>query len=157
MNQTNPAGLSIELKEPSATSIHMPPSSAVDMTFVPALNYALQTGETDCLDPLMWLPGNSSKIKETFRAHNPLSAINLALLSKAIAVGVTQTKFIDLSLFFLTGEQLIELLSAQEGVEVLNISHMQQTTIGILRRLIPLLQVSNLRRLVLLQMYYPCQ
>jgi hypothetical protein len=67
----------------------------------------------------------------------------LALLSKAIAVEVTQTKSIDLSLFSLTGEQLIELLSAQEGarlsVEVLNISHMQQITIDILRRLIPLL------------------
>ena len=150
-DEQNSAGLSIEPKESSATSVrvHMPPS-LVDMTFVPALNYALQTGETDRLDPFMWLPGNLSKIKETLRAHNPLSAIDLALLSKVIAIEVTQTKSIDLSHFSLTGEQLVELLSAQEGVEVqvLNISHMQQITIDILRQLMPLLP--NLRRLVLL-------
>ena len=146
-DEQNSAGLSIEPKESSTTFIHMPPS-LVDMTFVPALNYALQIGETDCLDPFMWLPGNLSKIKESLRARNPLSAIDLALLSKVIAVEVTQTKSIDLSHLPLTGEQLIELLSAQEGVEVLNISHMQQITIDILRQLIPLLP--NLRRLVLL-------
>jgi hypothetical protein len=72
----------------------------------------------------------------------------MELLSKAIAVEVTQTKSIDLSYFSATGEQLIELISAQEGVEVLNISHMQGITIDILRQLIPLLL--NLRRLVLL-------
>ena len=142
-NKLNSAGLSIELKD----TVHMPPS-LVDMTFVPALNSALQTGEIDCLDPFMWLPGNLSKIKETLRAHNPLSEIDLALLSKAITVEVTQTKSIDLSRFSLTGEQLIELLSAKKGVEVLNISHMQQITIDILRQFIPLLP--NLRRLVLL-------
>jgi hypothetical protein len=125
----------------------MPPS-LVDMTFVPALNYALQTGETDCLDPFLWLPGNSAKIKKTLRAHNPLSAIDLALLSKVITVEVTRSKSIDLSHFSLTGEQLIELLSPQEGVEVLNISHMQQITTDILRQLIP--HLPNLRRLVLL-------
>ena len=131
------------------TSIHMPPS-LVDMTFVPAINYALQTGETDRLDPFMWLPGNLSKIKETLRAHNPLSENDLALLSKVIAVEVKQNKSIDLSHFSPTGEQLIELLSAHEleGVEVLNISNMQQITIDILRQLIPLLP--KLRRLVLL-------
>lgn len=142
-NEPNSAELSIE----SQDIIHMPPS-LVDMTFVPALNYALKTGETDSLDPFMWLPGNLSKVKEILRAHNPLSANDLALLSKAIAVEVTQTKSIDLSHFSPTGEQLIELISAQEGVEVLNISHMQQITIDILRQLIPLLP--NLRRLVLL-------
>jgi hypothetical protein len=72
----------------------------------------------------------------------------MALLSKAIAVEVTQTKSIDHSYFSATGEQLLELISAQEGVEVLNISHMQRITIDILRQLIPLLP--NLRRLVLL-------
>ena len=144
----NPAQLSIDPKESSAaTSVHTPPS-LVEMTFVPALNYALQTGETDRLDPFLWLPENLSKIKETLLAHNPLSANDLALLSKVIAVEVRQNKSIDLSHFSLTGEQLIELLSAHEGVEVLNISHIQQITIDILRRLIPLLP--NLRRLVLL-------
>lgn len=146
-DEPNSAGLPIEPKESSATSIHMPPS-LVDMTFVPALNHALQTGETDYLDPFMWIPRNLSKIKETLRTHNPLSAIDLALLSRAITVEVTQAKSIDLSHFSLTGEQLIEVLSAQEGVEVLNISHMQQITIDALRQLIPLLP--NLRRLVLL-------
>ena len=142
-NKPNSAGLTIEPKD----TIHMPPS-LVDMTFVPALNYALQTGETDSLDPFMWLPGNLLKIKETLRAHNPLTAIDMALLSKAIAVEVKQTKSVNLSHFSLTGEQLIELLSTQEGVEALNISHMQQITIDILRQLIRLLP--NLRRLVLL-------
>ena len=142
-DEPNFAGLSIEPKE---STIHMP--SLVDMTFVPALNYALQTGETDCLDQFLWLPGNLPKIKETLRAHNPLTAIDLALLSKAIAVEVMQAKSIDLSYFSLTGEQLIEVLTAQEGVEVLNISHLQQITIETLRKLIPLLP--NLRRLVLL-------
>lgn len=130
-----------------ATSIHMP-TSLVDMTFVPALNYALQTGQTDCLDLFMCSPKYLSKIKETLRAHNPISAIDLALLSKVIAIDVTQTKSIDLSHFSLTEEQLIELLSAQEGVEVLNISHMQQITKDNLRQLIP--HFPNLRRLVLL-------
>ena len=143
LKEPNFTGLSIEPKD----TIYMLPS-LVDMTFTPALNYVLQTGETDCLDQFMWSPGNLSKIKETLRAHNPLSAIDLALLSKVIAVEFTKTKSIDLSHFSLTGEQLIELLSAQEGVEVLNISHMQQITIDILRQLIPLLP--NLRRLVLL-------
>ena len=124
----------------------VPPPSLVEMTFVPALNHALQTGETDCLDSFMWLSGNLSKIKETLRARNPLSATDLALLSRVITVEVTQTKSIDLSHFSLAGEELIELLSAKEGVEVLNISHMQQITIDILRQLIPLLP--NLRRLV---------
>ena len=143
-NQPNSARSSIAPKD----IIHMPPS-LVDLTFVPALNYALQTGETDRLDPVMYLPGNLSKIKETLRTHNPLSAIDLALLSKVISLEVSHTKSIDLSHFSPTGEQLIELLSAQqEDVEVLNISHMQQITISTLRQLIPLLP--NLRRLVLL-------
>ena len=144
-DEPNSAGLSIEPEESSATvtSIHTPPS-LVDMTF----NSALQTSEMDYLGPFMWLPGNLSKIKVALRAHNPLSAIDLVLLSKAIAVEVTQSKSIDLSHFLLTGEQLIELLSAQEGVEVLNMSPMQQITIDVLRQLIPLLP--NLRRPVLL-------
>ena len=75
----------------------MPPS-LVDLTFVHALKYALQTGETDCLDP--WLPGNLLKVRETLRVHNPFSAIDLAQLSKAmIAIEVTQTKTIDISHF----------------------------------------------------------
>ena len=142
-NKPNSTELSIEPKD----TIHMPPS-LVDMTFVPALHYALKTGETDSLDQFMWLPGNLSKVKETLRAHNPLSANDLKLLSKVIGVEVTQTKSIDLSHFSLTGDQLVELISPQEGVEILNISHMQQITIDILRQLIPLLP--NLRRLVLL-------
>ena len=68
-NGPNSAELSIEPKD----TIHMPPS-LVDMTFVPALNSALKTGEIDSLDPFMWLPGNLSKIKDVLRAHNPLSA-----------------------------------------------------------------------------------
>ena len=146
-DEPNPAELSIDPKESSASSFHMPPS-LVDMTFVPALNYTLQTGETDRLDPFMWLPENLAKIKETLRAHNPLSENDLALLSKVITVEVKQNKSVDLSHFSPTGEQLIELLSAHESVEVLNISHMQQITIDILPQLIPLLP--NLRRLVLL-------
>ena len=47
-------------KESTATSIHMP-SSSLDVTFVPAPNYAIQTGERDCLDPFMWLPWNLSE------------------------------------------------------------------------------------------------
>lgn len=122
-------------KESSATSIYTLPS-LVDLTFVPALNCALQTGETDRTDPFMWLPGNVSRIKETLRAHNPLSAIGFARLSK---VEVTQTKSIDLSHFSLTTERLIELLSAHEGAGGgLNISYMQQITMGILRQLISL-------------------
>jgi hypothetical protein len=139
-NEPNP-----EPKESSTTSTHAAPS-LVELTFVPALNYAIRTGEMDSLDPL--LSGNMSKIKETLRAHDSLSAIGFALLSKVIAVEVMQTKSIDLSHFSLTGGQLIELLSAHECVEVLNISHMQQITTAILRRLIPILP--NLRRLVLL-------
>ena len=146
-DEPNPVGLSNDPKESSATSIHIPPS-LVDITFIPALNYALQTGETDRLDPLMWLPENLAKIKETLRARNPLSENDLALLSKVIAIEVKQNKSIDLSHFSPTGENLIELLSAHEGVEVLNISHMQQITTDNLRQLIPLLP--NLRRLVLL-------
>ena len=134
----------LEPKESSTSLTHVPPS-LVELTFIPALNHAIQTGETDSLDPL--IPGNVSKIKETLRVHDPLSAIGFALLSKVIAVEVMQTKSIDLSHFSLTGEQLIELSSAHECVEVLNISHMQQITTAILRRLIPILP--NLRRLVL--------
>jgi hypothetical protein len=146
-DEPNPSGLSLEPKEPSATSVHILPS-LVDLTFVPALNHALQTGETDQLDPLMWLPENLSKIKETLRAHNPLSPIGLALLSKIISDEVKKTKSIDLSYFCLTREQVIKLLSIQEGVEALDLSHMQQITTDILRKLISILP--NLRRLVLL-------
>jgi len=118
----------------------------VELTFVPALHRVLQTGETDCLDhPFMWLPGNVSKIKETLRACNPLSAIGFALLSKVIP---GNAKSIDLSHFTMTVDQLIELLSTREGVEVLNLSHMPQIPANILRKLIPILP--NLQRLVLL-------
>jgi hypothetical protein len=59
------------------------------------------------------------KFIEDQRDPNPLSAIDLALLSKAIVFEVTQTKSIYLSHFSLTGEQLIELLSAQEGSHII--------------------------------------
>ena len=120
----------------------------VDLTFLPALNHALQSGETDRLDPFMWLPENASKIKETLCSLDPLSATDFALLSKFISVKVEQTKSIDLSHFSLTGQQVIELLSTHEDVEVLNLSHMQQITTDMLRQLIPTLP--KLRRLVLL-------
>ncbi|KAF8800188.1 hypothetical protein BYT27DRAFT_7342549 [Phlegmacium glaucopus] len=146
-DEPNISGLSPKPKESSATSVHMLPS-LVDMTFVPALIRALETGETDRLDPLMWLPGNESKVKEILRVRNPMSAIDFGLLSKVIAVEVKQTKSIDLSHFSLTGEQVIGLVSAQESVEVLDLSHMQAITTDILRELVPTLP--NLRRLVLL-------
>ena len=139
--EPSPSGLSLEPK-----GIYLPPS-LVELTFLPALNYALQTGATDLLDPLMLLPGNVSRIKENLCARNSLSPVAFALLSKVIAIE-TQNKSIDLSHFSLTGEQLIKLLSVHKGVEVLNISHMQQITADILRQLIPILP--NLRRLVLL-------
>ena len=138
-----------ESEESRATSVKMPLPSLVDMTFLPALNHALQSGEIDRLDPFMWLPENASKIKETLRSRNPLPATDFALLSKFISVElVERTKSIDLSHFSLTGQQVIELLSTHEDVELLSLSHMQHITTDVLRQLIPILP--NLRRLVLL-------
>ena len=48
----------------------------------------------------------------------------------------------------MTGEQVLKLVSAQEGVEVLDISRMQQITTDILREILSTLP--NLRRLVIL-------
>ena len=144
--EPNHSGLSPKPKE-SSPSVHMLPS-LVDLTFVPAINRALQTGEADHLDPLIWQPGNPPKIKEILRVHNPLSAADFALLSKVIPFEVKQTKTIDLSHFSMTGDQVLKLVSAQEGVEVLDLSHMQQITADTLRELLPTLP--NLRRLVLL-------
>ena len=69
---------------PALTSSMLP--SLVELTFVPALNHVLQTGETDYLDPFMLLPSHVSKIKETLRAHNPISEFGFTLLSKLIPV-----------------------------------------------------------------------
>ena len=74
--EPNDSGFSPKPKE-SGTSVHMLPS-LVDLTFVPAINHALQTGETDHLDPLIWQPGNPPKIKEILRVRNPLSASSVS-------------------------------------------------------------------------------
>ena len=142
-NGLNSFRLSLELKMSSATSSMLP--SLVELTFVPALNHVLQTGETDYLNPFMLLPSHVSKIKETLRAHNPISEFGFTLLSKLIPV---DAKFIDLSHFSLNGDQLTRLLSLRDSVEVLNLSHMPQMTTDIFRQLITILP--NLRRLVLL-------
>ena len=62
-----------ELEESTTTSVKIPLPSLVDLTFLPALNHALQSGETDRLDPFMWLPENASKIKETLFPRSTVS------------------------------------------------------------------------------------
>lgn len=112
--EPNHFGLSPKPKELSA-SVHMLPSLA-DLTFVLLSIMHFNLAKQTFWDPLIWLPGNPSKIKEILHIDNPLLAVDFALLSKVTPFEVEQTKTIDLSHFSMTGEQVLKLVSAQEGV-----------------------------------------
>ena len=137
LNEPNVSKLSTETKEESsATSVHPTP----DTPFVggPRVCPCSQSCTSNWRNGRPE-SGNVSKIKETLRTHDPLSEFAFTLLSKVIPIEAKQNKSIDLSHFSLTGEHVVQLLSAQESVEVLNLCDMQHIATGILREFIPIL------------------
>ncbi|KAF8149500.1 hypothetical protein B0H34DRAFT_189400 [Crassisporium funariophilum] len=141
---TKLAAPSSDLKSPAAT-VGVP--SLADMAFRPALIHALQTGGVAQLEPLLWLPDRFTQIKQIIRTCETLSGDAIPLLIKIVNDERGETKTVDLANWSLTDDQIIAILSAQEGVEVLKLSH-SKITIGGIRRLLPILPC--LKRLVLM-------
>ncbi|KAF8165997.1 hypothetical protein B0H34DRAFT_649747 [Crassisporium funariophilum] len=121
--------------------------SLADMAIGPALHHALQTGEIAQLEPFLWHPNKSTQMKQNLRTYDMLSGDAISLLTKIVNNELGETKTVDLANFCLMDDQIIAILSAQEGVEVLKLSH-SKITIGGIRQLLPILPC--LKRLVLM-------
>ncbi|KAF8154556.1 hypothetical protein B0H34DRAFT_676316 [Crassisporium funariophilum] len=141
---TNLAATSSDLLTPRAT-VGVP--SLADMVIGPALHHALQTGEIAQLEPFFWQPNKVTQMKQNLRTYDMLSGDAISLLTKIVNHELGETKTVDLANFCLMDDQIIAILSAQEGVEVLKLSH-SKITIGGIRQLLPILPC--LKRLVLM-------
>ncbi|KAJ7904413.1 hypothetical protein B0H14DRAFT_3421196 [Mycena olivaceomarginata] len=126
-----------------------PIPSLVELSLKPAVEQAVQTGETEGLEDLVWHPGKADLIKSILRDQKPFPDSGVPLLTKVIQQQSDKSS-LDLSGFSLTDSQLISLFSfpGVEKVEVLDLSHNPNITTDALRQLLP--ATSKLRHLILL-------
>ncbi|RDB21908.1 hypothetical protein Hypma_010968 [Hypsizygus marmoreus] len=121
--------------------------SLADLALTPAINHALEQGQTVDIEDLVWLPGKAEAIFADLRARRPFPAPGMALLSKALKQ-LSDAHIVDLSNFHLTTEQIISVLGAFENVEVVNLSHNPLVTVDTVRAV--LTSIPKLKRLVIL-------
>ncbi|KAJ6599168.1 hypothetical protein DFH09DRAFT_1389279 [Mycena vulgaris] len=136
-------------KDPAPASEPFP--SLADLAVKPAVEHGIQTGETEELEGLVWLPGKARLITSALRSHDPFPDSGMALLVKVIQheVGSDKTA-LDLSGFPLSDTQVISLLTLLEmkEIELLKLSHNPNITVDGLRQVLS--SIPMLRRLVLL-------
>ncbi|KAJ7507695.1 hypothetical protein B0H11DRAFT_1848900 [Mycena galericulata] len=123
--------------------------SLADLSLEPALKHAIEIGDTEELEELVWLPGKAGSIKSILQGQNPLPDSALPLLGKVVQheAGPDKTG-LDFSGFPLSDAQIISLLTLLERVDVqiLNLSHNPNLTIDGLRQI---LSNTKLRRITL--------
>ncbi|KAF8974188.1 hypothetical protein BDZ97DRAFT_1772299 [Flammula alnicola] len=115
--------------------------SLTDLALPPALELALRNGDNgdnEKFEQLLFLPDKARKIRDILRAQSPMPDAE-----------VKHDKFIDLSGFHLTGEQVIAVLPQDGDVEILKLSHNDQVKIDTVEKVLTM--YPSLRRLVLLK------
>ncbi|KAJ6539242.1 hypothetical protein B0H19DRAFT_960316 [Mycena capillaripes] len=136
-----------------AASLASPPisiPSLADLSLKPAVEYGIQTGETEELEALVWHPGKADGMKPILQRQNPFPDSGMSLLAKVIEHETGSTKTLDISGFSLSATQIVSLLTASsmENVEVLKLSHNPNITVDALRQILSL--DHKLRRIMLL-------
>lgn len=89
--------------------------SLADLTVKSAAEHALNSGDVDGIEQLIWLPGKAGLIKDTLRSQDPFPDSAIGLLSKVISHELKSNTVIDheLSSFSLTSDQFVELFYTQ--------------------------------------------
>ncbi|KAJ7742508.1 hypothetical protein DFH07DRAFT_836669 [Mycena maculata] len=139
---------------PSAVEDTAPASTAfpnlADLSLKPAVEHAIQVGEIEELERLVWHPGKAKRIKSILQAQNPFPDSALPLLAKVVQhEAETGETVLDLGLP-LSGPQVVAFLTLSErsNVELLNLSHNPNLTLDGLYQILS--ATPKLRRLVLL-------
>ncbi|KAJ7699973.1 hypothetical protein B0H17DRAFT_271998 [Mycena rosella] len=141
------------VEDPAPASTNSIPSLA-DLTLKPAVEHGIQTGETDELEALVWMPGKAGLIKSVLRTQNPFPDSGLPLLAKVVEHESGSDKTVlDLSGLPLSDSQIVSLLTGtlsetKDSIELLKFSYNHNITVDVLPQVLS--ATPMLRRLVLL-------
>ncbi|GLB42883.1 hypothetical protein LshimejAT787_1203320 [Lyophyllum shimeji] len=121
--------------------------SLADLSVRPAVEHALELGETEDIEQLIWLPGKAEAIIEALKPRDPFPDSGLDLLSKTLSKTI-RDDVLDLSDTFLSTEQITSLLADFPTVKTLKLSRNPVVTVDTIKSI--LASTPSLRRLVLL-------
>lgn len=97
-------------------------SSLTDTTLRVAVKHSIESGDTTELEKILWLPGKASLVKAVLRSSESITQGAVHLLSVALAE-LKEKTWVDLSGFQLSGPQVVDVLSALDEVESLDLSY----------------------------------
>ncbi|KAG6915262.1 hypothetical protein DXG01_012423 [Tephrocybe rancida] len=125
-------------------------SSLAELALKPSIDHALETGNIQDIEQLMWLPGKAEAILSMLKAYNPFPGAALLLLAQVLNY-LGLRKHADLSNFALSTTLILPLVNDLKfrDLQALDLSHNKFVTIDSIHAILEI--VSGLRRLIVLE------
>ncbi|KDQ52046.1 hypothetical protein JAAARDRAFT_198696 [Jaapia argillacea MUCL 33604] len=124
--------------------------SLTDMSFGPAVKYALETEDLSEIEAMIWMPGKAALVKSILKGHQPFPDVALSILAKVMEFDSrSKTGCWDLTDISLTSDQITRLvLMATHPIASLNISFNPHVTAETVRQILS--SSPSIHRLVLM-------